>query len=242
MLTHGWAFVQIGGKRIYSSPESRQAHLAQQELSHGRMTQWICHRLHWTNWKRGTTVMTMGWGPQLAQQTRTLDATWRLHLQSGCKFERESRDCQESVPKHSGIHCSTSSPHCIWSARRPVLHSRRAGTASQTILFYIRSPTPYHQTTKHVTTSNILEPVNDAADFARITAAQVMVMNLEEWRSKNDGLESIGIIVLLDRLCVLRQRAKPKAEKQERDVIARPTSSDPTWRIMPWRLSFEAQA
>lgn len=57
-----------------------------------------------------------------------------------------------------------------------------------------------------------------------------MVMNLEEWRSKNDGLESVGIIVLLlDRLCVLRQRAKPKAEKQERDVIARPTShSDPT--------------
>lgn len=27
MLTHCWAFVQIGGKRIYSSPESRQAHL-----------------------------------------------------------------------------------------------------------------------------------------------------------------------------------------------------------------------
>ena len=100
------------------------------------------------------------------------------------KFARESRDCQESVPKHSGIHCSTSSPHCIWSARRPVLHSRRAGTASQTILFYIRSPTPYHQTTKHVTSCNYLEPVNDyPANFARITAAQVMVMNLEEWRS-----------------------------------------------------------
>ena len=55
-----------------------------------------------------------GLGPQLA------DLHFGFHLTFTRKFERDSRDCQESVPSvrkpdkmDSDIHCSTSLPDCI---------------------------------------------------------------------------------------------------------------------------------